>query len=439
MLKECEIILSELIMASRLYEMNIDDAFEDAIGNKGAAKERYGFWLDKLSSAIPRIKSHPQVEAASVFSLPSRSDDLADIESMAGHIAGHFHTLVVAGMGGSSLSGETLLQLRKTGGFKLHFLDNIDPYSMDTLVRGLDWPGTAFLVISKSGNTLETLAQMAILLRMAKAHTKNASKHFFVITIPNNNPLHAIAKANNMQVLAHDTHLGGRFSILSSVGLVPAAAAGIDIRALRAGAQAVLAENFSAEPAQAPAAMSAALHLALMEKDIGVNVMMHYCDRLGGLANWYRQCWGESLGKCDTATTPVPSRNATDQHSQLQLYLDGPKDKFFTMMMLDSSGQGAPVDFGDYDDARLAFMKGRTLGDVMVAEQNGTLSTLIQRGCPTRSFTLKTLDEEVMGALLMHFALEVIFTAELLGVNAFDQPAVEDGKVLALKYLADAA
>jgi len=177
-----------------------------------------------------------------------------------------------------------------------------------------------------------------------------------------------------------------------------------------------------------PAVQSAALHMALMEKKVRVNVMMHYDDRMGALASWYRQCWSESLGKCDGVMTPVRSRGATDQHSQLQLYLDGPKDKLFSLMMLECAGQGARIDVNGIQC---------TLGDLMGAEQRATLATLTKRGCPARSFTMKKLDEETLGALLMHFMLEVIFTAELLGVNAFDQPAVEESKVLTLGYLAE--
>lgn len=396
-----------------------------------ANKERTQHWLEQLQPLLPRIKNQPQREARPVLELPAKTDDLKEIEEIAKNIADHFSTLLVVGMGGSSLSGETLAYIHKPSRLKLQFLDNIDPKTIETLTNAMDWKNTAILVISKSGNTVETLAQMSVLLRKAKKVLgANVAKHFFVITIANDNPLHMIAKANNMRVLAHDPDLGGRFSILSSVGLIPAAAIGMDIRRLRAGALSVLKDDSTAVQA-------AAVHMALIDQKISVNVMMHYCDRLGGLANWYRQCWGESLGKCDMATTPVRSRGTTDQHSQLQLYLDGPKDKFFSMMLLESQGQGEPIDFDDSNDARLAFLKGHTLGDLMVAEQKGTVATLINRGCPLRSFTMKELNEDVLGALLMHFSLEIMYVAELLGVNAFDQPAVEDSKVLALRYLAD--
>jgi glucose-6-phosphate isomerase len=422
-------------MREQLYVQNIEAAFATSFQNNGAESRRFSLWLDMLSSIVPRLKAQPQPEAKSLFSLPSRTDDLHEIEDIAMHIAGNFNTLVVAGMGGSSLSGETLARIRKPGGLNLRFIDNIDPHSMHMLTETIDWDHTAFLIISKSGNTVESLAQMAVLLRQAKSRLDDYAKHFYVITVLDGNPLHTLSKEHGIRFLGHDPKLGGRFSVLSSVGLIPAAAIGLDIRSLRAGAQSVLDEVFS-NGSLAPAIESAALHMALMEKDIHVNVMMYYCDRLGGLADWYRQCWGESLGKCSKATTPVRARGTTDQHSQLQLYLDGPKDKLFTLMMLESAGQGERIDFDEENDTRLDFLKAHTLGDLMVAEQQATFSALVKNNCPVRCFTMEELNEEVLGALLMHFALEVILTAQLLNVNAFDQPAVEQSKAFALHYLA---
>ena len=417
-------------MTNHLYTHTIDTAFEETIGALGADRNRFEFWLNALLPKIDALFKNPQREAVPLFALASRTDDLPEIESIAKDIAEHFSTLVVVGMGGSSLSGETLVQLRPSRKLRMHFIDNIDPHAMDALMQHLPWKETALLVVSKSGGTVETLAQMAMLLRACQARVgADVGKHFTVITIPNNNPLHTIAKRYNMRVVAHDPDLGGRFSVLSSVGLIPAAAVGIDIRAMRRGAQLLMADYM-------PAARSTALHMALMEKQVRVNVTMHYCDQMSGLANWYRQCWAESLGKCQNVSTPVRSRGATDQHSQLQLYLGGPTDKLFTMLMLESAGKGGAIDY-DEADQRLDFLKGKTLGDLMVAEQRATISTLIKRGRPVRSFTLKSLNEETMGAILTHFALEVIFMAELLGVNAFDQPAVEDSKAFALQYLAE--
>ena len=225
-----------------------------------------------------------------------------------------------------------------------------------------------------------------------------------------------------MHVLAHDPDVGGRFAVLTAVGLLPAAIAGLDIRALRRGAQSVV-DNMD------DAAAGAALQYTFMQKNYPMTVMLPYSERLAGFAAWWRQCWAESLGKQGKGSTPVPAVGVTDQHSQLQLWLDGPKDKWFTMIVCERAGSGARITGGpDY-------LRGKTLGDVMEAEQKATLETLIRNHCPVRLFRLKSLKEEQMGALLMHCMLEIILTAALLGIDPFGQPAVEEGKKLAREYL----
>jgi glucose-6-phosphate isomerase len=421
-------------MSRPLFSQHIDTAFEDVVGQAGASHARYRHWCDKVKRVVPSIFSSPARAAAPIFALPARTDDLAEIEAIATDIAEHYSTLVVVGMGGSSLSGEALSYLRQEGGLALRFVDNIDPHSLALLCATLPWATTAFLVISKSGKTVETHAQMAVFLREAKKRMPASyGKHFTVITITDRNPLHRLALEHGMRLVAHDVDLGGRFSILSAVGLIPAAAVGIDIRALRAGAAIVLAQNQA--PNLAAAGEAAALHMALSEKGVAMQVMMHYADRLTGLALWHRQCWAESLGKEGQGTTPIPSRGATEQHSQMQLYLEGPKDKFFTSIHLDMAGQGAAIDIEGGDEA-FAYLSGHTLGDLAMAEQRATQATLTQSGRPLRTINCAALDEATMGGLLMHFSLEISLTAALMGVDAYNQPAVEASKRLALEYLA---
>ncbi len=163
---------------------------------------------------------------------------------------------------------------------------------------------------------------------------------------------------------------------------------------------------------------------------------MPYVDRLADFGLWYRQLWAESLGKNGTGTTPIRAVGTVDQHSQLQLYLAGPADKMFTVVMLDCAGTGATVDAGLAADEALGYLRGRTMGDLMDAEQRATAETLARNGRPTRLIRLASLDEAVMGGLMMHFMLETIISAHLLGVDPFDQPAVEEGKVLTRRYLA---
>jgi glucose-6-phosphate isomerase len=161
---------------------------------------------------------------------------------------------------------------------------------------------------------------------------------------------------------------------------------------------------------------------------------MPYADRLATFGLWYRQLWAESLGKDGKGTTPIRALGTVDQHSQLQLYLDGPGDKMFTLLMLDQAGRGEKMASAD---SALAYLAGRTMGDLLEAEQRATAESLVLRGRPTRIIRLDRLDAERLGALFMHFILETLVAAELLGVSAFGQPAVEQGKVLARRYLGE--
>jgi glucose-6-phosphate isomerase len=164
---------------------------------------------------------------------------------------------------------------------------------------------------------------------------------------------------------------------------------------------------------------------------------MPYVDRLADFGLWYRQLWAESLGKGGHGTTPIRAVGTVDQHSQLQLYLDGPKDKMFTVALLDCARAGRKVPRKLANDPSLAYLAGRTMGALIDAEGRATAETLLRRGRPTRILRISKLDGAVMGALMMHYMLETILAAHLLGVDAFDQPAVEEGKVLTRQYLAD--
>ncbi len=412
------------------FTQTITTAFAEAVGMHGADSKRFVALRASLAPAMQELTTMPGPEAAAILRLPTATDDLPEIMAIAARLRARFRTLVVVGMGGSSLGGETLAQLVTPDAPALRFIDNIDPDRLAQQMASYDWPNTAFLVVSKSGGTVETTALMAILLAEVEAQGLAPAEHFVVITIANDNPFHRLAQARGMVVSAHDPDLCGRFSILGNVGLIPAAFAGVDIQALRAGAAAVLAEGASA------AVDAAALHLTLFEQGVGVHVLMHYRERLTGLANWYRQCWAESLGKEGKGTIPVRCRGAVDQHSQLQLYLEGPRDKWFTALVQDVRGQGRSLAMPGSTDPRLDYLRDHTLGDLLTAEQRGTNDTLVSAGRPLRSITFEQLNARTFGALIMHFTLEVMLTARLMEVNAFDQPAVEAGKKRALEYLA---
>jgi glucose-6-phosphate isomerase len=238
-------------------------------------------------------------------------------------------------------------------------------------------------------------------------------------------------------VLEHDPGIGGRFSVLSNVGLLPAAMLGLDIAAIRKGAGRALAAVLSGKPAaEVPSALGAALNVALAPQGKTIAVLMAYADRLERFSRWYTQLWAESLGKDGHGTTPIGALGPVDQHSQLQLFIAGPRDKLFTVVTVGTAGLGPRIDAQLAAQAGEPDLGGKTIGDLVAAQGRATAETLARNGCPVRTLHLEKLDAESLGELLMHFMLETIVAADLLGVDAFDQPAVEEGKVLAKQYLA---
>ncbi len=388
------------------------------------------------SSALPReaLNDLPTADALARFrtafhegqlaplALVEQTSDIAPLAQIAQRFA-HFEDILILGIGGSSLGGKTLYALSTQAKPRLHFLDNIDPTTFTSTFQKIDVRKTGIVAISKSGSTAETLMQLlAAIQRMGHTNPDN----FIVITEPTDNPLRQIALKHKWLCLDHPTDVGGRYSCFSVVGAFPALLAGLDPLAFRKGAQAVLHHHLTRD--FPPALQGAALGVALGKP---LSVMMPYSDQLDFLSQWYCQLWAESLGKDGHGTTPIRALGAVDQHSQLQLYLDGPKDKFITVLTLPWEGQGDRIEV-----SILPEFQGKTMGDLFAAEQRATCETLISHGCPTRLITLEKLDEYHLGGLMMHFMIETILASYLLNVDAFNQPAVEEGKRLARRYMA---
>ncbi len=427
------------------YSHVIDDALESKVGKQGLHRAALDRELANASKALDKFRQWKADGTLPLLSLPGTRDDLALLKPHAARFA-KFEHVIVLGTGGSSLGGQTLVAL-KDQGFgplqghpKLWFMDNVDPSTFTELAERLPLARTGLIVISKSGTTAETLTQFLTLLPEFEARVgkDRLAEHVIAITEPSDNALSRLAGRIGCPILDHDPRVGGRFSVLSLVGLLPAMIAGLDVGAVREGAASVLDPVLEASDAgDLPPAVGAALSVGLArERGIGTTVLMPYCDRLGYFGFWYRQLWAESLGKGGNGTTPVRAMGTVDQHSQLQLYLGGAPDKMFTVLILDTAGKGkpiAPASLGG--DKSLAYLENRSLGDLLLAEADATAATLAKNGRPTRIMRISTLDERVMGALMMHYMLETMFAAHLLGVDAFDQPAVEEGKILTRQYL----
>ena len=339
---------------------------------------------------------------------------------------------MITALQGVRLSGDNALP-------RLHFPDNLGPHTMEVMLNDVDLEHTHFLVISKSGTTAETLAQMLACMSAIRAQkgARALTRHFTVVVQPGESILRRFSRRWKLPILDHDPEIGGRFSALSVVGLLPAALAGLDLQALRKGAGAVMEQAFAANQAEdVPAAVGAAAIFDLAERrKINLNVLMPYECRLERLTAWHQQLWAESLGKEGKGTTPTRALGPVDQHSQLQLYLDGPDDKFYTFITTDMKGEGPVIDASLTTDPELGFMAGRTIGDLVAAEARATMESLFRRGRPLRHIEITKLNEESLGALAMHFMLETIIAAALFDINPYDQPSVEEGKRLTREYL----
>jgi glucose-6-phosphate isomerase len=251
--------------------------------------------------------------------------------------------------------------------------------------------------------------------------------------------LRDLLEPEGVPFLDHHTGIGGRYSVLTNVGLLPAAVLGLDVAAIRQGAaDAYEPIRAGRSAADVPSALGAALSVAAAQDGRGITVMKAYADRLERYTRWWVQLWAESLGKEGKGTQPVAAIGPVDQHSQLQLYLAGPNDKLFTVVTTGVAGQGPMIDERLARRAGEPGFAGKRIGDLVAAQGRATADTLARNGRPTRRIHIERLDERALGELLMHTMLETILAGYALGVDPFDQPAVEEGKILAKLYLAEA-
>ena len=431
------------------YLQETENCLAAAIGDGGLQEAAYDALMKDCTKSLTRLKKAHETGSMPLLRLPGLSGDMEVLEPIAEKDRDQFMDVVVLGMGGSSLGGRAMAAL---GGHnlgmdegaapdnpRLHFMDNPDQDSFDRLFRAIDPARTGFIVTSKSGSTPETLAQFLycfdIFCRTLGDETR--ADQFTLITEPTDNPLRRMGTQQGLTLIDADPDIDGRFSALSAVGILPAMIAGVDGLAVRAGAEAALEPLLNGIDAKSFApAIGAALNVGLAQNN-GINamVLMPYMDRLEIFTSWFNQLWAESLGKQGRGTTPVQALGPRDQHSQLQLYLDGPRDKMFTLILARTPTRGAAIPAALADDPDLAYLAGKTLGDLLGAEQRATAESLAQGGHPTRLIWLDEIDEAGLGGLMMHFMLETIIAADLLGVDPFGQPAVEHGKQLARKYL----
>ena len=411
-----------------------------ALSGKGAPpRAAYDRALAQSAPVLDWLRQQHASKSLELLGIPARTDDLRAAAKQAAALKG-FATVAVLGIGGSSLGGQALTALRKPGKPFVEFHDNPDPFAWAAALKRFDLKKTHFIAISKSGGTAETLIQVLTAVdALEKLGVKVLKKHFTIITEPHQSPLADFADSIGAVKLDHPTGVGGRYSVLTMVGALPGLAMGLNFKQLRAGAQAALEQVLNAKaPGDAPAATGAALHYALSQQGkLATTILWPYADHLAVFGGWWRQLWAESLGKDGQGATPVSVLGPVDQHSQLQLFRDGPGNALFTLMTVDTKGKGPAAPRPRAKALGLDYLAGKRLGDLVDAEGRATAQTLFKNGRPVRRMHLSKVDEFHMGALMMHFMLETIIMGKLMGVDPFNQPGVEEGKVLARQYLAE--
>lgn len=439
---------------SALLQQRVEGCLDEAIGSAGLTRAELDGWLDKLQPGIAGLKADYASGKLPLLRVPEATDDIVACETALARLSERAQTIVFFGTGGSSLGGQALAQFTGwniPGGAdaaqrtrpRTRFYDNLDGLTLERALTSFDLSRTRFVVVSKSGGTPETMVQAVCALQAATAAglASQIPRLFLGVTEPpqpgKTNPLRSLFESYGIPLLDHHTGVGGRFSGLTNVGLLPALARGIDVRALRGGAKAVIDEMLAAKhPRDFAPAVGAATAIGLnKDRGIRVMVMMPYADRLGKLSEWYVQLWAESLGKDGQGTAPIPCLGPLDQHSQLQLFMDGPKEHCITVIRAPIAGTGPRLDPELCKKAGLSFMSGRSVGDLVAAQAQAVPEALLQAGRPVRTIDLTVLDERTLGALMMHLMLETILAGRLLGVDPFDQPAVELSKVITRERL----
>jgi len=389
------------------------------------------------------------------FDLPYKRADAESVERAGQGLRKRIENFVVLGIGGSALGAKTifsalchplhnLLPKKKRHGLpRIFIMDNIDPDSFSGLLESIDPRKTTFNVISKSGKTLETMAQFAIVRNiLGKTLGRKAREHIFVTTEQKDNPLSALAQKESYTTFVMPDGVGGRFSVLTPVGLFPASVMGVDIKSLLAGArasdEACQGKTLDNNPALL---LGSLLYLMDVKKGKRIVVMMSYADSLVGLSQWFCQLWAESLGKryslegkiLNTGQTPIAALGATDQHSQLQLYLEGPKDKVIAFLSVEKYRSIRRLK-GRLDPP-LSRLNGRDLGEILRAEQRGVESALMKESRPSLRINIPQVNAKTLGQIFYLLEAATVYAGGLYGINPFDQPGVELAKKTTMEIL----
>jgi glucose-6-phosphate isomerase len=422
-------------------------------GTHGLPRTRLADLVQRFPSVISEVRARRREGEYGFYELGEQAETIAGIRRFAEGVGQAYDHVLVLGIGGSALGTKALVSALRPPAWneldddtrefypRITILENVDPTSIAAALRRIDPRRVLVNVISKSGGTAETLAQYLVVRAwLDQALGSDAAvRHLVFTTDPTIGPLRALAAREGIAALAVPPGVGGRFSVLTPVGLLPAALVGIDIEGLITGARRALERADSESLLENPAALYAATHWAA-DAWLGarIHVLMPYSDRLRDHAAWFSQLWGESLGKgvdrrgeiVHVGPTPLPATGATDQHSLVQLFMEGPFDKVVTFVRVEHLGEDVPIPGAAGLPEEMAYLAGHTMGELLLAEQEATSAALARMGRMNLTLSLDALTADTVGELIMFFQLATGFAGAWYGVNPFDQPGVELGKRL---------
>jgi glucose-6-phosphate isomerase len=407
-----------------------------------------GALAPRLDAAFARVQQMQRDGLLGFRELEAQAAERARVLDWATAARRGLDDVVVLGIGGSALGTVCLRTAllprdwnarsasQREGRPRLQVLDNVDPRSVAGLLDLVDLARTRVLVVSKSGSTAETMAQYLLLRDRLVAAGLPAREHLAFITDPVKGALRAIAAVEGIPAFEVPANVGGRFSVLSPVGTVPAALLGLDVQGLVDGAAAMRDRCTAATLCENPALAFAALQWHAHETaGQGGQVLMPYSDALRDLGPWFVQLWAESLGKRTAdgrhvGPTPISAVGATDQHAQVQLFMEGPRDKTVTFVDVESHPDDLAIPHGAGAPEELAYLRGHSFGELLRAECRATAGALARGGRPTMSLRVSQVDAWHLGGLFMFFELATVYAAGLYGIDPLDQPGVELGKQL---------
>jgi len=422
----------------------------------GAVGTKHGITPKALERLAPEIAGHhktlmrmKKAGRLGFAELPYEERTVAEVAACARRRAGRYENFVLIGIGGSSLGpvavhaalNHPLYDLDakfRDGAPRLFVLDNIDPDAVHAVLGYVNPKKTLFNVVTKSGSTAETMSQFLIVRRMLKKTLgKRFAENIIATTDAEKGDLRKLVERDGCESFVIPANVGGRFSVLTPVGLLPAAITGVNVSRLVAGARAMADRCATGALARNPAYLFAAVnYIAAAKKGKSICVMMPYSHALRHLADWFVQLWAESLGKrldasgkvVNAGQTPLKAVGPTDQHSQVQLFVEGPHDKIFTFLHVKNFAKKVNFPPPPRGYSSLEYFKGKSLNELIEAEFQGTVIALRRSSRPSLTISIESLTPEALGGLFYLFELATAMSGELYGIDAFNQPGVEGGK-----------